>query len=64
MESMGFHEELEAMATRAGLKLTPAEFIQLSEAWNHVDKMIRRIPRDLRYEDEPGHIFVPCHSND
>jgi hypothetical protein len=52
-------EEVSALLlTRAFPDLTEAERAALLRACGCLGRWIERLPRDLRYEDEPAHIFV------
>jgi hypothetical protein len=53
-------EEIRAMATSAGLDLPEELMDQFIAAWPAYEAMIRRIPRNRSYAEEPAHTFRPA----
>lgn len=52
--------DFEALVRRAGLRLTPAQVVELHGAWEHVEPMLERIRAQGRgREAEPALIFRP-----
>ena len=52
-------EEVRALVKRAGLDLPEALLQQFIAAWPAYEAMVRRLPRDRPYADEPAHSFRP-----
>ena len=52
-------EEIREMTRRAGLDLPEELMRQFIEAWPNYEAMVRRIPRNRAYAEEPAHIFRP-----
>ena len=53
-------EEIRVMARNAGLDLPDDLMRQFIEAWPAYEAMIRRIPRNRSYAEEPAHTFRPA----
>ena len=51
--------EIRDITRRAGLDLPEELMRQFIAAWPDYEAMIRRIPRNRPYGDEPAHIFHP-----
>jgi hypothetical protein len=51
-------ERFAILVERAGLKLTPAQFEELRQAHQFVERMQRRVRRPRDRSAEPAHIFV------
>jgi aspartyl-tRNA(Asn)/glutamyl-tRNA(Gln) amidotransferase subunit A len=54
-------DEVRAMVKQAGLTLSEPHFAELVAAFASYEAMVRRLPRDRGYADEPAHSFVPAH---
>jgi hypothetical protein len=52
-------EEIRARTRQAGLDLPDELMQQFIEAWPTYEAMVRRIPRNRSYAEEPAHIFRP-----
>jgi len=53
-------EEIRAMVRQAGLDLPEELMQQFIAAWPAYEAMIRRIPRNRTYAEEPAHAFHPA----
>jgi hypothetical protein len=53
-------EEIRAMVRNAGLDLPEELMRQFIAAWPSYEAMIRRIPRNRAYAEEPAHAFRPA----
>jgi hypothetical protein len=53
-------EEIRAMVRKAGLDLPDELMQQFIAAWPAYEAMIRRIPRNRSYAEEPAHSFRPA----
>jgi hypothetical protein len=51
--------ELRARLADAGVTLSDDLFEQFAAAWPGFEAMVRRIPRNFAYADDPAHIFPP-----
>ncbi|MGH7062506.1 MAG: hypothetical protein ACREET_00360 [Stellaceae bacterium] len=51
-------ERFTLLVERAGLRLTPAQFEELRQAYPHVERMARSVRRPRDRAAEPAHIFV------
>ncbi|HVC51718.1 MAG TPA: hypothetical protein VND87_06825 [Stellaceae bacterium] len=51
--------ELRQRLKDAGLNLSEELFQQFAAVWPGFEQMVRRIPRNFAYADEPAHIFPP-----
>ena len=52
-------DEIRTMVKLAGLDLPYALMTQFIAAWPNYEAMIRRIPRQRAYAEEPAHAFRP-----
>jgi hypothetical protein len=52
-------EEIRIMVRRAGLDLPEELMAQFIAAWPAYEAMVRRIPRQRSYAEEPAHVFRP-----
>jgi hypothetical protein len=52
-------DEIRLLVKRAGLDLPQELLQQFIAAWPEYEAMVRRIPRDWAYADEPAHTFRP-----
>ena len=52
-------DEVRLLLKRAGLDLPEELLRQFLLSWPGYEAMVRRIPRDYGYADEPAHIFRP-----
>ena len=52
-------DEVRALLERAGLALPAELFQQFLAVWPGFEAMVRRLPRDLAYADEPAHTYRP-----
>ncbi len=53
-------DEIRALVKRAGLDLPEELMQQFITAWPEYEAMVRRIPHDWSYADEPAHTFRPA----
>ena len=52
-------EEIRVMVRQAGLDLPEELLAQFIAAWPTYEAMVRRIPRQRSYAEEPAHVFRP-----
>jgi hypothetical protein len=52
-------EEIRALVQKAGLDLPEELMAQFIAAWPAYEAMVRRIPRQRSYAEEPAHVFRP-----
>jgi len=52
-------EEIRLLLRRAGLDLPEELLQQFLAAWPNYEAMVRRIPRNRPYDEEPAHSFRP-----
>jgi hypothetical protein len=53
-------DEIRALVKRAGLHLPEELMQQFIAAWPAYEQMVRRLPRDRNYDEEPAHTFRPA----
>ncbi|HEX3884077.1 MAG TPA: hypothetical protein VHW66_15570 [Stellaceae bacterium] len=51
--------ELRQRLNDAGIELSDDLFREFVAVWPGFEQMVRRIPRNFRYADDPAHIFPP-----
>jgi hypothetical protein len=52
-------EEIRAMVKKAGIDLPEELMQQFIAAWPNYEAMVRRIPRQRAYSEEPAHTYRP-----
>jgi hypothetical protein len=51
--------EIRAKLRDAGIELPEELFRQFAAVWPGFEAMVRRIPRDRSYAEEPAHVYRP-----
>lgn len=53
-------DELRAKLRDAGIELPEELFRQFAAIWPGFEAMVRRVPRDRAYAEEPAHVYRPA----
>lgn len=53
-------DELRAKLRDAGIDLSEELFRQFTAVWPGFEGMVRRVPRDRAYAEEPAHVYRPA----
>ena len=53
-------DELRAELRDAGIALPEELFRQFAAVWPGFEAMVRRVPRDRPYAEEPAHVYRPA----
>jgi hypothetical protein len=52
-------DEMRTKLRDAGIELAEELFRQFAAVWPGFEAMVRRIPRERRYAEEPAHVYRP-----